>query len=340
MSARVCLLCGKSLSRIWSGSAEDFCSREHRNQYRLRRGMDRLHEANKVASVMRRREIPRPIHPSRLIRSGPESPRDFSETKPFQTPAAAEFSVPLSGLASRVHVPGRGALRPCPTTTVSRPKTYGVRAFPVRAQIDLSQIVRPALSHGSMPLAAPPVGYDLAILRPAAPLASGFEIGGASTFPVIQRIRRLSTPPSRVTILDQGRPARPLHLAHEGRDLRVSMTAAFRVSGPSSPAPHIQGPDSPGTAWLPPLDGSDVSAGSYVRPRLGTLKVRFQSIDLNQPALRIPPVPAPENHGGFRWPGMMELPRVSINPSAHHRATVVLFSDENPTKERFDEYRN
>jgi len=55
------LLCGKPLSRIWVGAGEDFCSREHRNQYRLRRGMDRLQEANKVANLMRRRENPKPI---------------------------------------------------------------------------------------------------------------------------------------------------------------------------------------------------------------------------------------------------------------------------------------
>ena len=61
MSAKSCLLCGKALSRIWVGSGEDFCSREHRNQYRLRRGMDRLTEANKLASLMRKRENLKPI---------------------------------------------------------------------------------------------------------------------------------------------------------------------------------------------------------------------------------------------------------------------------------------
>ncbi len=61
MSARTCLLCGKPLSRIWVGAGDDFCSREHGNQYRLKRGMDRLTEANKISSLMRRRENPRPI---------------------------------------------------------------------------------------------------------------------------------------------------------------------------------------------------------------------------------------------------------------------------------------
>ena len=61
MSERTCQLCGKPLSRIRVGGGEEFCSREHRTQYRLRRGMDRLQEANKVASLMRRRENPKPI---------------------------------------------------------------------------------------------------------------------------------------------------------------------------------------------------------------------------------------------------------------------------------------
>lgn len=61
MNARTCQLCGKPLGRIRVGAGEDFCSREHRNQYRLRQGMDRLQEANKVASVMRRREQLRPL---------------------------------------------------------------------------------------------------------------------------------------------------------------------------------------------------------------------------------------------------------------------------------------
>lgn len=64
---RTCLLCDKPLSRIWLGAGEDFCSREHRNQYRLRRGMDRLLEANKVANLMRRRESPKPISATREI---------------------------------------------------------------------------------------------------------------------------------------------------------------------------------------------------------------------------------------------------------------------------------
>ena len=118
------------------------------------------------------------------------------------------------------------------------------------------------------------------------------------------------------------------------------MAAGFRVSGPSTPLIRIAGPGSAGAAWLPPLTASQLSASGYARPRLGTAEARPQSVDLKEPSLRIPPGPSPGNQGGFRWPGMMGLPRVFANPVFQHRAAAVRFSDENPTKERFDEYRN
>src|SRR5690242_6352278 len=85
MSARTCLLCGKPLMRIWVGAGEDFCSREHRNQYRLRAGMDRLQEANKVATLMRRRESPKPIT-SHQPSSGGEIPYTDPQPLPFPIP--------------------------------------------------------------------------------------------------------------------------------------------------------------------------------------------------------------------------------------------------------------
>jgi hypothetical protein len=67
MNAKTCQLCGKPLGRIRVGADGDFCSREHRNQYRLRQGMDRLTEANKMASLMRRSEQPKPINPGPVV---------------------------------------------------------------------------------------------------------------------------------------------------------------------------------------------------------------------------------------------------------------------------------
>ena len=79
MSARTCLLCGKPLSRIWVGAGDDFCSREHGNQYRLKRGMDRLTETNKISSLMRRRESPRLITTASLPLDSASARRDFPE---------------------------------------------------------------------------------------------------------------------------------------------------------------------------------------------------------------------------------------------------------------------
>jgi len=59
MNSSNCLLCGKSLGGVRSGGGEDFCSREHRSQYRLCRGMERLTEPNQITTVIRSREMPK-----------------------------------------------------------------------------------------------------------------------------------------------------------------------------------------------------------------------------------------------------------------------------------------
>jgi hypothetical protein len=93
MSARTCLLCGKALSRIWVGAGDDFCSREHGNQYRLKRGMDRLTETNKISVLMRRRENPRPITSASQPLDSAAARRDFPELK---IPAAGATRFPSS----------------------------------------------------------------------------------------------------------------------------------------------------------------------------------------------------------------------------------------------------
>lgn len=92
MNARTCQLCGKPLSRFAVGSGGDFCSREHRNQYRLRLGMDRLMEANKVASLMRRRENAKHISQELLIADYNSGPRSFPPAHVVvQNPSMAGF---------------------------------------------------------------------------------------------------------------------------------------------------------------------------------------------------------------------------------------------------------
>ena len=104
MTARTCQLCGKPLSRLRVGGDGDFCSREHRNQHRLRCGMDRLEEANKVTSLMRRRENPRHISAARLMCNSALERRGFFEAKQScrQDGHGELFAGPAcSGLASR-----------------------------------------------------------------------------------------------------------------------------------------------------------------------------------------------------------------------------------------------
>ena len=104
MSARTCQLCGKPLSRIWVGSGDDFCSREHRNQYRLRKGMDRLLEDNKVATLMRRREQLKPLSGSCLVASA-QTPRMFSRAQIPTRPRA--LALQLMGNDLRISRVGR-----------------------------------------------------------------------------------------------------------------------------------------------------------------------------------------------------------------------------------------
>src|ERR1039458_6694974 len=85
MNARTCQLCGKPLSRFAVGSGGDFCSREHRNQYRLRLGMDRLMEANKVASLMRRRENAKQISAEFLLADCNSDPRSYPPVRIART---------------------------------------------------------------------------------------------------------------------------------------------------------------------------------------------------------------------------------------------------------------
>ena len=85
MAVKTCRLCGRPLSRIRVGGDEEFCSREHRNQFRLRSSMGRLLEANKVASVMRRRETLRQIPVSQLLRSAGTETRPGMTIAPFRS---------------------------------------------------------------------------------------------------------------------------------------------------------------------------------------------------------------------------------------------------------------
>src|SRR5512133_1828504 len=115
MAARSCLLCGKPLGRILSGKGEDFCSREHRSQYRLRQGMERLAEANQVATVVRRRENPRQIPIEQLRAQGSVARREFPGVG--WRPEAAEFRAVALTPAAAALPPTSQMMRPLADST-------------------------------------------------------------------------------------------------------------------------------------------------------------------------------------------------------------------------------
>ncbi|HJT90282.1 MAG TPA: hypothetical protein VJ732_20565 [Bryobacteraceae bacterium] len=153
MSIRTCQLCGKPLGRMRVGGDDEFCSREHRNQFRLRRGMDRLQEANKMATLMRRRESPRQLPLGRLLASPEPLRRAVLVPAAFQIPqvrssfpavspslfesiggrANGHFSNPLSDLLRRSAL---GMRRMLPAD--SRPFAARASAKPVLRARDAS----------------------------------------------------------------------------------------------------------------------------------------------------------------------------------------------------------
>ncbi len=85
------------------GADGDFCSREHRNQFRLRKGMDRLQEANKVASLMRRRENPRQMLTAQLVSSPVMERRGALKSAPFP---ARQMLIAFTALRPALYRPG------------------------------------------------------------------------------------------------------------------------------------------------------------------------------------------------------------------------------------------
>ena len=219
MSARTCLLCGKPLSRIWVGAGDDFCSREHGNQYRLKRGMDRLTETNKISSLMRRRENPRPITAARLPLDSASARRDFPEMKipagvGARFPSLRPFSVsatPRIATVSGRYVEPR-LPRPAGSSKPRQPDSSFLRfsarktapvapvrkaALPVRIPRDRAALLRDRI------VGTGGERRGFGALRPAGIRAqagldgmapSRMEPPGAACFPNTQRPRGLETP--------------------------------------------------------------------------------------------------------------------------------------------------
>ena len=122
MGLKTCRLCGRPLSRIRVGGDEDFCSREHRNQFRLRSSMGRLLEANKVANVMRRRETLRQIPASQLLRPLEMKARPGTVIAPFRTDRVLNGLLTTRALLFQANFGGRDEFCPLPLSDIEPPQ--------------------------------------------------------------------------------------------------------------------------------------------------------------------------------------------------------------------------
>lgn len=321
MAARTCLLCGKPLSRIWAGTGEDFCSREHRNQYRLRKGMGRLMEASAVASVLRRRESPKQI-PTRDLRApGAATPRGFLEA--LRRPQA-EISIRPPRLAGKPKVQAATRTRtPKATASVdgaARASTSPARFKPVVAwtrTVDtrLSAQVMPALAAKEPPVAG-------ATSRRPAPRLAWKGSGQPNVEALLARSERRSA-----STMPESRPARPVAAARVGRALRVSTATGFRLPAKALPSSGFKGLEVGG---LPtPRIKSMVTAAAPPRAEGNVLVVAL-------PVAEIPIPSAPEANleRRFRWPGVMEMSVKYRNAANETRGLAVPFGPPDEAKER------
>jgi hypothetical protein len=238
MNARTCQLCGKPLSRLRVGGDGDFCSREHRNQHRLRAGMDRLEEASKVTTLMRRRENPRQISAARLMCNSALERRGFFEPKQAapKTDIAAFAPVLPGPAAPRVasgadrYVPPR-ASQLAGTSASRRADTSRMRIngrgtlpmVPPRRQKFLAQIGQAPLVSLRCDAPAPRTApRDFGMLRRG---EIRVHLGGAALSPSVLAPRRV------LALNPQTRLRSILSHALEGNALRVSIGIGFRVAG-------------------------------------------------------------------------------------------------------------
>jgi hypothetical protein len=201
MSAKSCLLCGAPLGRIRVGAGEDFCSREHRNQYRLKRSMECLSEANKVATLARRRENPKPLSIGALP-CLPGEPRAHAPIQPFSGTAvrapslgiaAPRFSAPTAGpvrllnLKSRKTTSRRPAAAPISSSAAPARRTRRLKAARSLAGSKAELLPLPAaspnnamrVSSGTAFRPRLPRASEAAIRMTRAPRSAGIRLTGA-----------------------------------------------------------------------------------------------------------------------------------------------------------------
>jgi hypothetical protein len=333
MNAKSCQLCGKPLSRLRVGSDGEFCSREHRNQHRLRAGMDRLEEANKVTSLMRRRENPRHISAARLMCNSALEQRAFLEPRQLVSKTdIGVFAPVLSGPAAPRISGGEDRYQPprasrMEGTGVSR-RAEGARLringranapqVPPRRQKLLVQISQAPLVALRCQTPAPRTApRDYGMLR-GGPIR--VHLGSAS-------LAVAALEPRCKLALDRPTQLRNLKsFALEGNALRVSIGMGFRVAAVArrdfvSQPPAVAGLVWPRTPRRVPAEGHDSTAAS-----------RSLEIDIPMFAARLPEVSGGARRAQFVFPGSLSprRRRPAAGGQPARRATDVTWSVPEP----------
>ncbi len=189
MSAKSCLLCGAPLGRIRVGAGEDFCSREHRNQYRLKRSMECLSEANKVATLARRRENPKPLF-IEAFPPLPGEPRAHTPLRAFESSAA--LAPQLKAGERRYSLQTAGPVR---VLSDDVPKQAPAKLAP----LPITSPAKPKVRHSHPPVMKPVAGFraELMALRPATP-GNGLRVSSGTAFR--PRLPRASEAASRIVV--------------------------------------------------------------------------------------------------------------------------------------------
>jgi len=331
MSVRTCQLCGKALGRFTVGSGGDFCSREHRNQYRLRLGMDRLLEASKVANLMRRRENMKLLTAGKLATDYSVVPRCYPAARSASGSTAVNALPPrqiaLHKTRITQHADNFLPQLPPPASMrfATRPSEAGSRVGDTRKV--------PCLRSRS---------YHFPVQLPQAQLA----VVRYHVFEATERRRDCSLlrhPVLRVHVSDeairldpatsagansvrqQQRARKIANAAVRGKALRVSGAVGFRVLAPSM---HTIEFDKPKLA-LPMRVRPHVMVWAVLPEAAG---FRFAGVPLGMPELASPELATPPDAVEFHWPGAVATD--GATPCAMDAATRTSSIGWNPPEPR------
>jgi hypothetical protein len=333
MNVRTCQLCGKPLSRLRVGGDGDFCSKEHRNQSRLRKGMDRLAEVDKVASLMRRRENPRHIAPAQLMCNSALSRRGFFESKTvLLTPEPGGFTPRLPGPAApRI---GRNLERSFPPRAARLSGGSATRrSHPGLIQITGSgqspEIPQPERPMRARVAQAPILAIECRFPMPASvPREYGMQHPRGGRVHLGELPSVLSSPEPRESLaLRTGLNLRPIpSAALEGNALRVSIAVGFTL-----PRKQLRG--FAGTATRP----TALVWPHQLHHRLpdvqdSTMGQRTAGVCISTRPVTVPDVPARARAAQFDFPGTLapRNRRPAAGPKPESRTTDMTWRPSDP----------